>query len=103
MKDMLTAVYQGSRTVCARLLQFMVHKCHGSATEESSMRAYLLSLGVALVLGLPGFAQQSNEPSAVERLLVTLQTGNEAAKRQAIEEISKLGPKAKDAVPALME
>jgi len=74
-------VHQPSRTACARLLQFMVHKCHGSATEESSMRAYLLSLGVALVLGLPGFAQQSNEPSAVERLLVTLHTGNESPPR----------------------
>lgn len=45
------------------------------------------SVIVALTLGVRGIAQPSGDRAAVEKLLETLRTGNEAAKRQAIEEI----------------
>ena len=66
------------------------------------MRVYLLPLAVATLLGLRGLAQQGDDAATAENLLITLQTNNDIPNRQAIEEIGKLGPKAKDAVPALM-
>src|SRR5262245_55479482 len=65
------------------------------------MRVCVLSLAAALLFGVRGFTQASDDRAAVEKLVLTLQTGKDGAKRKAIQEIGNLGPRAKDAVPAL--
>ena len=57
----------------------------------------------AIALGVPSVAQQSGDQATVEKLLAVLQTGNDGAKREAVEQIGNLGSKAKNAVPALLQ
>lgn len=65
------------------------------------MRVAFLSLAAVSLLGLIGHAQPGGDQAAVARLIDALKSGSDDAKRKAIEEIGKLGPQAKDAVPAL--
>jgi HEAT repeat protein len=65
------------------------------------MRIFVYSLAAILVVAARGEPQQADSHPTVDKLLLTLKTGRDGAKRNAIEELGNLGAGARGAVPAL--
>jgi HEAT repeat protein len=73
----------------------------GAAMRPDRWRC--ISLAALFAVILPIFAKAAEEPLPVEKLVSQLETGDVPTRRNASYFLMKLGPKAKDALPALIK